>query len=169
MASTLTTPRASSPSPPRRCRGRAAGMPGAGRGMRRLRRAQRLVLGEQGQRDLVDHAAAMQEAFEGLHGTSRMSPRAWTGGSPGPSSRCAERSPTGRWCATTPTTSSPVSSRCRSRYSTTSGRGSCSPASIIATRRASTESSCTGPGRAGALARGGRGGAPGACPAGARR
>jgi hypothetical protein len=37
-------------------------------GMRRLRRAQRLVLGEQGQRDLVAHAAAMQEAFEGLHG-----------------------------------------------------------------------------------------------------
>jgi hypothetical protein len=37
-------------------------------GMRRVRRAQRVVLGEQGQRDLVDHAAAMQEAFEGLHG-----------------------------------------------------------------------------------------------------
>ena len=32
-----------------------------------LRRAQRLVLGEQGQRDLVAHAAAMQDAFEGLH------------------------------------------------------------------------------------------------------
>jgi hypothetical protein len=37
-------------------------------GMRRLRRAQRLVLGEHPQRDLVAHAAAMQEAFEGLHG-----------------------------------------------------------------------------------------------------
>jgi hypothetical protein len=37
-------------------------------GMRRLRRAQRLVLGEQGERDLVAHAAAMQGAFEGLHG-----------------------------------------------------------------------------------------------------
>jgi Protein of unknown function (DUF4446) len=36
-------------------------------GMRRLRRAQRMVLGEQGQRDLVAHAAAMQDAFEGLH------------------------------------------------------------------------------------------------------
>ncbi len=36
--------------------------------MRRLRRAQRLVLGEQGERDLVAHAAAIQEAFEGLHG-----------------------------------------------------------------------------------------------------
>jgi hypothetical protein len=35
-------------------------------GMRRLRRAQRLVLGEQGARDLVAHAAAMQEAFAGL-------------------------------------------------------------------------------------------------------
>ena len=35
-------------------------------GMRRLRRAQRLVLGEQGQRDLVAHAAAMQDAFESL-------------------------------------------------------------------------------------------------------
>jgi hypothetical protein len=37
-------------------------------GMRRVRRAQRLILGEQGQRDLVAHAAAMQEAFESLHG-----------------------------------------------------------------------------------------------------
>ena len=36
--------------------------------VRRLRRAQRVVLGEQGQRDLVAHTAAMQEAFEGLHG-----------------------------------------------------------------------------------------------------
>jgi hypothetical protein len=36
-------------------------------GMRRLRRAQRLVLGEQGERDVVAHAAAMQEAFEALH------------------------------------------------------------------------------------------------------
>src|SRR5665213_716702 len=35
-------------------------------GMRRLRRAQRLVLGEQGERDLVAHAAAVQEAVEGL-------------------------------------------------------------------------------------------------------
>jgi hypothetical protein len=37
-------------------------------GMRRLRRGQRLVLGEQGERDLVAHAAAMQEAFAGLQG-----------------------------------------------------------------------------------------------------
>jgi Protein of unknown function (DUF4446) len=36
-------------------------------GMRRLRRAQRVVLGEQGQRDVVAHAAAMQDAFETLH------------------------------------------------------------------------------------------------------
>ncbi len=35
-------------------------------GVRRLRHAQRLVLGEQGQRDLVGHAAAMQDAFEAL-------------------------------------------------------------------------------------------------------
>jgi hypothetical protein len=34
--------------------------------VQRLRRAQRLVLGEQGQRDLVAHAAAVQEAFEAL-------------------------------------------------------------------------------------------------------
>lgn len=34
--------------------------------MRRLRRAQRLVLGEHPQRDLVAHSAAMQEAFETL-------------------------------------------------------------------------------------------------------
>jgi len=34
--------------------------------LRRLRRAQRLVLGEHRQQDLVGHAAAMQEAFEAL-------------------------------------------------------------------------------------------------------
>jgi hypothetical protein len=37
-------------------------------GMRRMRRSQRLVLGEQGARDLVAHAAAMQEALESLQG-----------------------------------------------------------------------------------------------------
>jgi hypothetical protein len=37
-------------------------------GMRRLRRRQQVVLGEHGQRDLVAHAAAMQEAFESLQG-----------------------------------------------------------------------------------------------------
>ena len=36
-------------------------------GMRRLRRAQRLILGEQGQRDLVTHAAELQDAFAALH------------------------------------------------------------------------------------------------------
>jgi hypothetical protein len=35
-------------------------------GMRRLRSAQRLVLGEHPQRDVVAHAAAMQDAFEAL-------------------------------------------------------------------------------------------------------
>jgi hypothetical protein len=35
--------------------------------IRRLRRAQRVVLGEQGERDLIAHAAAMQDAFAGLH------------------------------------------------------------------------------------------------------
>jgi hypothetical protein len=35
-------------------------------GVRRLRRAQRLVLGELGQRDVVAHAAAIQDAFEAL-------------------------------------------------------------------------------------------------------
>jgi hypothetical protein len=34
--------------------------------VRRLRRAQRLVLGESGAQDVVDHAAALQEAFEDL-------------------------------------------------------------------------------------------------------
>jgi len=34
--------------------------------VRRLRRAQRLVLGEQGEQDLVAHAAGMQGAFEAL-------------------------------------------------------------------------------------------------------
>jgi hypothetical protein len=34
--------------------------------VRRLRRAQRLVLGEHEDRDLVDHAASLQEAFEAL-------------------------------------------------------------------------------------------------------
>jgi hypothetical protein len=37
-------------------------------GMRRLRRAQQIVLGGHGERDLVAHAAAMQEAFEALQG-----------------------------------------------------------------------------------------------------
>jgi hypothetical protein len=35
--------------------------------VRRLRRAQRLVLGEREERDVVSHAAAMQEAFDALH------------------------------------------------------------------------------------------------------
>jgi hypothetical protein len=34
--------------------------------VRRLRGAQRVVLGEQGERDIVAHAAAVQEAFEAL-------------------------------------------------------------------------------------------------------
>jgi Protein of unknown function (DUF4446) len=34
--------------------------------LRRLRRAQRLVLGEGQERDVVDHAAALQEAFQAL-------------------------------------------------------------------------------------------------------
>jgi hypothetical protein len=34
--------------------------------VRRLRRAQRLVLGDREERDLVDHAATLQEAFEAL-------------------------------------------------------------------------------------------------------
>jgi len=34
--------------------------------VRRLRRAQRLVLGEQGERDIVAHSAAMQAAFQEL-------------------------------------------------------------------------------------------------------
>jgi hypothetical protein len=36
--------------------------------MRRLRNAQQVVLGAQGQGDLVAHAAAMQDAFESLQG-----------------------------------------------------------------------------------------------------
>jgi Protein of unknown function (DUF4446) len=35
-------------------------------GMRRLRRAQRVVMGEEGQRDLVAHAARIEEAFAEL-------------------------------------------------------------------------------------------------------
>jgi len=34
--------------------------------MRRLRRAQKLVIGERGERDVVAHAAEMQDAFEAL-------------------------------------------------------------------------------------------------------
>ncbi|MGH2865503.1 MAG: DUF4446 family protein [Solirubrobacteraceae bacterium] len=37
-----------------------------GASLRRLRRAQRLVLGEHGEHDVVDHAAALQEAFQAL-------------------------------------------------------------------------------------------------------
>src|ERR1700692_375451 len=42
----------------------ACGFPGVS--VRRLRRAQRLVLGEGQEEDVVAHAAAMQEAFEAL-------------------------------------------------------------------------------------------------------
>jgi hypothetical protein len=35
-------------------------------GLRRLRRAQRLVFGEHEERDVIDHAAALQEAFQAL-------------------------------------------------------------------------------------------------------
>jgi hypothetical protein len=34
--------------------------------LRRLRRAQRLVLGEGRERDVIDHAAGLQEAFQAL-------------------------------------------------------------------------------------------------------
>ncbi len=37
-----------------------------GTAVRRLRRSQRLVLGEGGEQDLIAHAAAMQEAFQAL-------------------------------------------------------------------------------------------------------
>lgn len=37
-----------------------------GMSVRRLRKAQRLVLGEHGERDLVNHAATLQETFEAL-------------------------------------------------------------------------------------------------------
>jgi Protein of unknown function (DUF4446) len=36
--------------------------------VRRLRRSQRIVIGQLGERDVVAHAADMQEAFEALHG-----------------------------------------------------------------------------------------------------
>jgi hypothetical protein len=35
--------------------------------LRRVRRAQRMVLGEHGPQDVVAHVASVQEAFEGLH------------------------------------------------------------------------------------------------------
>jgi hypothetical protein len=35
--------------------------------LRRLRQAQRLVLGEHGEQDVIAHAATMQQAFEALH------------------------------------------------------------------------------------------------------
>ena len=38
------------------------------RGVRRLRAAQRAVLGEHGERDLVAHAASLELAFRSLHG-----------------------------------------------------------------------------------------------------
>jgi hypothetical protein len=37
------------------------------RALRRMRRAQRLVLGEHGPQDVVAHVASVQEAFEALH------------------------------------------------------------------------------------------------------
>src|SRR5438105_2059378 len=51
---------------------------------------------------------------------------------------CGGRSRTVRSCVTTRTTSSRATSRCRSRCSTTSGRGSCCRRSTTATRRACT-------------------------------
>jgi hypothetical protein len=35
--------------------------------LRRLRQAQRLVIGERGEQDVIAHAASMQQAFEALH------------------------------------------------------------------------------------------------------
>ena len=75
--------------------------------------------------------------------TSRTPGGAWTSAWRTSRRSCVARSRTARSCATTPTTSSPAISRCRSRCSTTSSRGSCCPASTTATRPASTPSRCT--------------------------
>ena len=87
----------------------------------RARSARDRASGEQ--RDLVGHAARMQEAFEALREYVEESRCASTGAWRAPRRRCAGRSRTARWCATTPTTSCPGTSRCRSRCSTTTRSG----------------------------------------------
>ena len=74
--------------------------------VRRLRAAQRAVLGEHGDTDLVAHAACLQQAFAALHDRveevaddRRRAPRAR------PRRGSTARSPTARWSATTPTAS----------------------------------------------------------------
>ena len=93
--------------------------------VRRLRRAQRLVLGEQGQEDVVAHAARLHEAFEALRAYVDDVALRLDGRLGGVEARCAGRSRTARWFATTPTTSCPGTSRSRSRCSTRNARESC--------------------------------------------
>ena len=112
--------------------------------LRRVRQAQRLLIGATGEQDVIAHAASMQEAFESLREYVEETAVRLDGRLASAEARAARRrSRTARWCATTPTTSSPGTSRCRSRCSTTNARGSCSRASTTATRRACTASGCT--------------------------
>src|ERR1700739_2460645 len=74
--------------------------------------------------------------------TARRSPKRWRRDSQRWRPPCWRRSPTGRSSITTPTTSFPAGSRCRSPSWMERGLGSCSRASITATRHASTPSAC---------------------------
>ena len=134
--------------PRARARGQAAAP--ARRPARRARRAR--------SRDLVAHAAdapaRLRRAARLRRGRARPPARPrWTR----PRGGSTARSPTARWSATTPTARCPASSRRRSRCSTSTAPASCSPRSTTATRRGSTPSRSRRPGRARALARGGRG------------
>ena len=111
---TLTRPRASSP-----LAGCAVALVAlavsalAGVQLRRLRAAQRVVLGEHGERDLVAHAAASRARLPRAARLRRGRRRAGsTAGWARPRSASTARSPTAAWCATTPTT------RCPGRQST---------------------------------------------------
>ena len=73
--------------------------------VRRLRAAQRAVLGEHGQDDLVAHAAGLHQAFAALHERVEEVATPSTSGSASPRNGSTGRSPTARWCATTPTAS----------------------------------------------------------------
>ena len=87
---------------------------------RRVRAAQRLVLGEHGQRDLVEHASELQQAFEALHArvdeVSEHLAERMSAAEDRLDGAIAYR----RWCAMTPTTRCPATSRPRSRCSTPS-------------------------------------------------
>ena len=132
--------------------------------LRRLRAGQQVVLGPDRTEDLVDHAAALHQAFETLQASVQETAAAarrsaWAP----PSTGSTARSPTARWSATTPTAS------CPGHQSTTVALLDAEHNGVVLSSIAHRESArlyckqvVAGEGDARALARGGRGRAPGA-------